>query len=282
MFYYTIAAHAAVALVLAVLVAASAPSLSRGSRWASLVVSILISTACAAAMIAGLTPLESLYRGNRFVIMQILEAAVYYAAVVVVLRLVLAGTVIRIGAAIWRAAHKFPRRFGPTLCRWCAFDQAGLPPHEVCPECGHPWRVSRYSARSNIDRPLRGLCRVIVACAGLVIFCGQIPKFVVDWHYRTIELPSASGFAWGSAEPTAGHNLLQIQSTSGKLFWLSIITRVDPESMHLNPRGGYVRTRFYDTEPFSGPGVKPLLERDGFISGAEIKAIMDAPQSPLP
>jgi hypothetical protein len=86
----------------------------------------------------------------------------------------------------------------PNRCRWCRFDQSGLPEHDVCPECGKTWKLPIARPLPDPSPRIVGLARFIVVLTAVGLVTSAVPHAVMAWHYRGLTIQRGDAYAHSS------------------------------------------------------------------------------------
>jgi hypothetical protein len=276
--YPWIAAHLAIATILSVLVIASAPGRHGCKpRWWSVRTSIPITIACA-ALASAMSP--ELYLVQRFdgsdLMSQILFSLISYTVVVVIVRVFVAWLIIWIVALAYRVHRHRSLRLGPMQCRSCDFDQTGLPPHDLCPECGLPWTEFPSRPDPETDTLLRKASRVCLLLVVLAVLIAQSPWIIVRSHLHPL---NSIVYAGETGDALGGRQVVfEIRSQDDVPYWLGIAQRAQSP----RPLGGAapLRTLLYDRSPFGLSRAAAVYAHDGLAPVDEINAFINTPPPP--
>ena len=210
---------------------------------------------------------------------------------ILTIRFLMAWIVLWVCAIVLRP---FYRRFlpvGPTECRWCRYDHAGLPDHEICPECGRQWNppsyhrirmraVRRASGRST--NLIRMLCRLIVglAIAGFIVSQAPMAIMMTRYHGLSIEKGNAYGVGTRPRNQIGGevrtnfvirdsrHHDLYLVITTDSTIWPWKGTQVQP-----------LRSALYSSFPVTdamGNGVsKPIVRQTGLLPRGTVTLFLE-------
>ena len=114
-------------------------------------------------------------------------AAVLLGGPLIALRFLVPWLILVTGAWVLRPWYG-PFVYRPDRCRWCRFDQSGLPEHDLCPECGEAWKLPVSRRQTDVTLQIVRLSRVVVALTGVGVVTSALPHAVMAWHYRGLSI----------------------------------------------------------------------------------------------
>ncbi len=282
-------ATVAFAVVLSILVIASHPRATLGTA----LVSATISVVCAAGALnigwefpALLFP-ESILEG----VTLFAFGALLMAWAVLVIRFLMAWFVLFVIIGALRVFNPRLVPPGPTECRWCRYDQSGLPAHENCPECGRPWNPPSYHrararalrrASNRWARPIRAFCTCTVATAAIGVVVSQFPMFIVlaRYHGLHVEKGDSQGVGLWTYGQVGGIYRTNFTLTDRFHRQIHLViwtdSRIHPEAWDFpRPMESAIYTDVPTTDIYGNGLSQPAVRGPGLITRGSVRMILD-------